>query len=44
MIILINSCKFVIADFTGNRGGVYFEAGYAHGLKTCDLYLREKLF
>jgi hypothetical protein len=23
---------FMIADFTGNRGGVYFEAGYAMGL------------
>jgi hypothetical protein len=23
---------FMIADFTGNRGGVYFEAGYAKGL------------
>ncbi|AUH72193.1 hypothetical protein CAB17_09050 [Legionella sainthelensi] len=42
MIILINSCKFVIADFTGNRGGVYFEAGYAHGLKKPVIYTCEK--
>jgi len=28
----INSAKFVIADFTGHRGGVYFEAGYALGI------------
>ncbi len=28
----INSSKFVIADFTGHRGGVYFEAGYALGI------------
>ena len=27
----INASKFVIADFTGHRGGVYFEAGYALG-------------
>ncbi len=24
--------RFMIADFTGHRGGVYFEAGFAHGL------------
>ena len=28
----IKNCKFVIADFTGNRGGVYYEAGYALAL------------
>lgn len=28
----IRRSKFVIADFTGQRGGVYFEAGYALGL------------
>jgi len=28
----INASKFVVADFTGHRGGVYFEAGYALGL------------
>jgi len=28
----INSSKFIIADFTGHRGGVYFEAGYALGI------------
>lgn len=27
----INSSKFIVADFTGHRGGVYFEAGYALG-------------
>lgn len=27
----INSSRFVVADFTGHRGGVYFEAGYALG-------------
>jgi len=24
--------RFVVADFTGNRGGVYYEAGFAQGL------------
>ena len=34
IIALIRRSKFVVADFTGQRGGVYFEAGYAlgHGL------------
>jgi hypothetical protein len=27
----INRSKFLVADFTGHRGGVYFEAGYALG-------------
>ncbi len=27
----INSSRFVVADFSGHRGGVYFEAGYALG-------------
>ncbi|MCK4358844.1 MAG: hypothetical protein KAW92_08895 [Candidatus Cloacimonetes bacterium] len=27
----IRNSKFVIADFTGNRGGVYYEAGFAKG-------------
>ena len=32
IIMRINSSKFVVADFTGHRGGVYFEAGYALGI------------
>lgn len=28
----IRSARFVVADFTGGRGGVYFEAGFALGL------------
>ena len=28
----IRSCHFMIADMTGYRGGVYFEAGFAKGL------------
>ncbi len=27
----INGARFIVADFTGHRGGVYFEAGYALG-------------
>jgi hypothetical protein len=32
IIAEIRRSKFLIADFTGRRGGVYFEAGFAHGL------------
>src|SRR5207237_9331149 len=28
----IRACKFVVADFTNQRQGVYFEAGFAMGL------------
>ena len=28
----IRTAPFVVADFTGNRNGVYFEAGFARGL------------
>jgi hypothetical protein len=28
----IQEARFVVADFTGHRGGVYFEAGFARGL------------
>jgi hypothetical protein len=28
----IRTCEFVVADFTGQRQSVYFEAGFAHGL------------
>jgi len=27
----IKSCKFLVSDFSGQRSGVYFEAGYAMG-------------
>jgi hypothetical protein len=44
IIAEIRRSAFVVADFTGHRGGVYYEAGFAHGLgcpviftcKTCD--------
>ena len=32
IIALIRSASFVVADFTGHRGGVYFEAGFALGM------------
>jgi len=28
----IRACRFLIADFTGNRQAVYYEAGFAEGL------------
>jgi nucleoside 2-deoxyribosyltransferase len=32
IIVKIKGSKFLVADFTGGRGGVYFEAGFAMGL------------
>lgn len=32
IIAEIRKCRFMVADFTGHKGGVYFEAGYAMGL------------
>jgi nucleoside 2-deoxyribosyltransferase len=32
IIAEIRKSKFIIADFSGNRGGVYFESGFAMGL------------
>ena len=32
IIAQIRKSRFVFADFTGHRGGVYFEAGFARGL------------
>jgi nucleoside 2-deoxyribosyltransferase len=32
IIAEIKESRFVVADFTGQRGGVYFEAGFARGL------------
>lgn len=32
IVAAIRRSKFVVADFTGHRGGVYFEAGFAAGL------------
>jgi hypothetical protein len=32
IVAMIRRSRFVVADFTGHRGGVYFEAGYALAL------------
>ena len=32
IIAEIRQSRAVVADFTGQRGGVYYEAGFAHGL------------
>jgi len=32
IIAAIRQSKFVVADFTGHRGGVYLEAGFAQGM------------
>ena len=32
IIAEIRTCQFMVADFTGNKAGVYFEAGFAKGL------------
>jgi len=32
IIAEIRRSAFIVADFTGHRGGVYYEAGFAHGL------------
>lgn len=34
IIASIRASRFVVADFTGGRGGVYFETGFAAGLAT----------
>jgi len=38
----IRKSRFVIADFTGQRGGVYFEAGYGMGLGLPVIFLVRK--
>tara|TARA_R110002020_G_scaffold98272_2_gene234138 strand:- start:131 stop:1084 length:954 start_codon:yes stop_codon:yes gene_type:complete len=38
LIAEIKKCKFMVADFTEHKYGVYFEAGYALGLKRPVIY------
>lgn len=44
IIVEIKNSKFVVADVTGNRGGVYFEAGYAKSLGLDVIWLCKKGF
>lgn len=39
ILVSIQKSRFVVADFTGQRGGVYFEAGYAMGLNIPVIWL-----
>jgi nucleoside 2-deoxyribosyltransferase len=42
IIAEIRKSRFVVADFTGLRGGVYFEAGYAMGMGLPVIWLVRK--
>ena len=42
ILVSIQKSRFVVADFTGQRGGVYFEAGYAMGLNIPVIWLCNK--
>jgi hypothetical protein len=44
IIAEIRRSRFVVADFTGNRGGVYFEAGFALGLGIPVIWTVQKKF
>ncbi len=41
IIAEIRACKFCVSDFTGQRNGVYFEAGFALGLGKAIIYVCE---
>ncbi len=38
IIASLREARFAVADFTGNRGGVYYEAGFAAGLGIPVIY------
>lgn len=42
MIAQIRKSKFMVADLTGYRGGVYYEAGFAEGLGLPVIYTCQK--
>lgn len=42
MLKYLNSCKFVVADFTENRPCVYYEAGLARGMRKEVIYTCNK--
>lgn len=39
IIAEIRKSRFMVADFTGHRGGVYYEAGFARGLNIPVIYI-----
>ncbi|MBH8559862.1 TIR domain-containing protein [Hymenobacter negativus] len=41
IIAEIRACKFCVSDFTGQRNGIYFEAGFALGLGKPIIYACE---
>jgi nucleoside 2-deoxyribosyltransferase len=42
IIAQIRESRFMVADFTGQRGGVYFESGFMHGLGRNVYWMCEK--
>lgn len=42
MLSEIRKSKFVVADFTDHKGGVYFEAGFAMGLESRVIWVCPK--
>lgn len=42
IIALIRQSKFIVADYTGQRGGVYFESGFALGLNLPVIWICRK--
>ena len=42
IIASVRGARFVVADFTGHRGGVYYEAGFAHGLGLPVIFMCRK--
>ena len=39
IIAMIRRSRFIVADFTDQRGGVYYEAGFAFGLNIPVVYM-----
>lgn len=42
IVASVRSARFVVADFTKHRGGVYYEAGFAHGLGLPVIFMCRK--
>lgn len=42
MLAEIQESRFLVAEFTGHRNGVYFEAGFAHGLSLPVIWVCRK--